>query len=752
MKSTSLVNEYRPMEPSIAERFEVLVPRGFVVTGQACRDYVEHSGKGEELNQLYGHINREDPNEVMLKSFKVRKLFGQIELPSEFESEVIEHYKRIAEPEADLILFPLGGNPLNNVTRVRGLDALLNNLQKTFVEHLTNGIISKFEDDDFDYLEQSPELIVQTASPSEFSGVALSYEPKSGSRDLVSVYSTWGIAEDLLRRTVSRDEYFFHKTHLSAAIYSHCGDKEFQLSFDFGSRRMEHVPLSRGRARSFSLSEEQALHLAGLIQELEEGSDQALELTFSGHQDKLVVLGLNRLPQPERTRVEFFLQKEEADVLVRGRAVGHAVSSGKVRILNSRDDLEDFRKGEVLVATQTQPDWEPAFRKASAIVTERDRRVSHSTILAREMGLPCILQAEGCSSKLQNGQLVTVSCAKTPDGMVLAGKVAHDVEEFSLERMPSLKTQLMVNLSMPERALSAAQLPWAGAGLIRSEFMIGSRVRIHPQALLQPQKLSADSRKAVERLTFGHTDGREYFLARMSQSIALIAASFYPRPVTLRFSDFKSEEYARLLGGEVFEPKERNSMLGWRGASRYIHPDFADAFRLELESVRRVREMGFTNLKVMIPFCRTPEEGADIVDMMDEMGLKQGHDGLEIWAMAELPSNVFLAEEFADVFDGLSIGSSDLTGLTMGVDRNSELLSDYFDELHPAMMKAYETVVEAAHSKGKPASFCGQAASEDPEFVALLSEMGLDIVSLAPDALHATLDRLTNVSKNVSSL
>lgn len=484
--------------------------------------------------------------------------------------------------------------------------------------------------------------------------------------------------------------------------------------------------------------------MAGLLKKLEAESGQALELTFSGSNGQLQVLGVNSLPQPERTRIQFFKQSGEGRLLCKGRAVGHAVATGRVRVLHSRDDIEDFQKGEVLVARETQPDWEPAFRKACAIVTERDRRVSHSTILAREMGLPCILQAEDCASILQRGQLVTVSCAKTPDGLVLDGNVAHEVEEFSLERMPELKTRLMVNLSMPERALSSAQLPWSGAGLVRSEFMIGSRVKIHPLALLYPERLSEDTRRAIERLTHQFSDGRDYFLTQMSQAIALIAAAFHPRPVTLRFSDFKSEEYARLLGGEIFEPKERNSMLGWRGASRYLHPDFADAFQLELEAVRRVRDdMGFQNLKVMIPFCRTPEEGEEVIGVMKKAGLERGKNELEVWAMAELPSNVLLAEEFAEVFDGMSIGSSDLTGLTMGVDRNSERVADYFDELHPAMMKAYETVVAACHAQGKPTSFCGQAASEDPEFVALLAEFGLDIVSLAPDALHATLERLT---------
>ena len=727
------------------EEFAVNTAGGFTVGGQACRDFVRASARQSELEELYNQINREDPNEVMLKSFKIRKLFTQAELPAELKSELESSYSKISDDRSDrdLVIYPRGGNPLDNVTRVKGLDSLLSTLQKLFVDHLTNGIISKFDQLDYDYMAEAPDLIVQTASPCQYSGVVLNFEPKSGARDFLAVYSTWGIAEDLERRTVSRDEYFFHKSNLRRAVHSHCGPKEFSLSYDFQAQRMQHNPLDPHKSRRFSLAEEQAARLVGLLHRLEKEREMALELTFSGHGERLEILGLQERPQPHRTRVEFFKQTGEGRILCKGKGVGHAVSSGRVRVLHSRDDLEEFRKGEILVARETQPDWEPAFRKASAIVTELDRRVSHSTILAREMGLPAILQAEGCASVLKTGQVVTVSCARSPDGLVMEGEVPHEVQEFSLRRMPELKTQLMVNLSMPERALSSAQLPWAGAGLVRSEFMIGSRVRIHPLALLQPGRLSAETRKAVERLTHQFQDGRQYFLTQMSQATALIAAAFHPRPVTLRFSDFKSEEYARLLGGESFEPQEKNSMLGWRGASRYLHPDFAEAFLLELEAVRVVREeMGFTNLKVMVPFCRTPEEGEEIVETMQEAGLQRG-DGFEVWAMAELPSNVMLAEEFAEVFDGMSIGSSDLTALTMGVDRNSERLSDYFDELHPAMMKAYETVIEACHSQGKPVSFCGQAASEDPEFVALLMEMGVDIVSLAPDVLHSTLERLT---------
>jgi pyruvate, water dikinase len=744
--STPLISNFRPCRA--LDSVAVSQACGFAISPDAGQLFLDYNAIQEAVKELYEGVTPDDPNDVMIRSFGVSRLLKKSLLPPELSEQLCVHLERFAADHCrDLLLRPEGKSPLNAVTRVHTQQALEEAIQKAYAEHFTNGVIQRSEEPTFDPFQTVPTLIAQEATAISRTGLAISYEPKSQARDFVVVYATWGLAEDISRRTVARDEYWFHKLNLQnrsgSALYRRCGDKEFQLLYDPASQRLEHLPLSKEKGRRLSLSEEQARTLADCARLAEESLGRPVEIAWSASDDELFILDVKEMVAPAPPAIKFYRQSGQGPTLLKGRSVSHSVASGNVRVIRSREELDDFRDGEILVADQTEPDWEPGFRRAGAIVTEKDRRVSHSTILAREMGIPALLEAKECVQLLKDGQRVTVSCCHGDVGLVLSGDVAHQVEEFSLQRMPRQKTQLMVNLSMPERALSTAQFPWAGAGLIRSEFMIGGWVKIHPLALLHTERLDPDAQSAVRRLCHGFQDGRDYYLKKMTQAIGLFAGAFWPRPVTLRLSDFKSNEYARLLGGAHFEPKEQNSMLGWRGASRYLHPDYSEAFGLELEAIKEVRaNLGFTNLKVMIPFCRTPEEGEEILRVMESAGLKKGDCGLEVWSMAELPSNVLMAQEFAEIFDGMSIGSSDLTALTLGVARNAEKISDYFDEMHPAMMRAYETIIEAAHGAGKPVSFCGQVASEDPEFAALLVEMGIDILSLAPDALHRTLQRL----------
>lgn len=735
----SALTPYSPLQSALDETFQLQVPEGLLVGREVCAALLREMGLSQELDGLYSSLSPLDPNDAMIRSFRARKLLEGASLPAAFGGELA---KRFAGDE-EFSVYPKGSSPFDAVTRVRGAEALPQAVRRLYVDHLTNGLIQAYDDPEYDYLARAPEVIVQRSNLASRSGLVLPYEPDSGACEVMVVYSTWGLAEDILRRSLARDEYYFHKKALEegrkAPLYHRVGVKEFQLYYDSDSHRLEHLPLSRQKSRALSLNPREALLLARAALRVQQEQKSLVKLYWSADDLQLFLLSSEALPWPSPKKVRFFRQTGEASLLVSGRAIGHAVASGRVRVVHAHEDLEEFRPGEVLVADRTEPDWEPVFRQAGAIVTLRDRRVSHSSILAREMGIPAVLEATGCLERLQTGQLVTVSCCHQASGRVLLGEVDHQVEEFSLERMPDLPTRLMVNLSMPERALAVAQFPWAGAGLVRSEFMIGGWVKVHPLALLYPHRVDAEGRAAVERICYGYGSGREYFVNRMSEAIGLIAGAFHPRPVTLRLSDFKSDEYARLLGGQGFEPQERNSLIGWRGASRYLHPDYHEAFLLELESLNRVhREMGLDNVTVLVPFCRTPEEGEEVVGAIRDAGLTH----CPIWTMAELPSNVLLADEFAQVFDGMSIGSSDLTGLVLGVDRNSERLTDYFDELHPALMRAYETVIEACHHAGKEVSFCGQIASEDAEFAALLAAMRVDSLSLAPDALHSTLERL----------
>lgn len=724
------------------------VSAAFVVEAEVGRLFVSAPEVTEELTELYASADSKDPNSLMIKSFAVSKLLRKRPLPNAVKQEMDRQLQAMkADEESLFTIRPLQANPLDSPLRVKGSEGVEAALSKHYADHFTNGLIHLSEDPTYDPFQRLTSLVVQRSGLSEASGLALSYDPKSKAENFVVVLSTWGQAEDILRRTVGRDEMWFHKHTLEQGftepVFERVGEKQFQLFYDPCSHRLEHRPLTRDKARSCSLPPKLAQEIASKTFEWSLELKAPIEVSWSRNGEGIRILSVRALPALQKPTLKFYRRLEDGPCLLKGRAASHSLAQGRVRVVESRHDLDDFQNGEILVAKKTEPDWEPGFRRAAAIITSFDRRVSHATILAREMGIPAVLEAPNCDSVLQTGQNVTVSCCEGETATIFDGEVNHAVEEFSLEKMPSLETKLMVNLSMPERAVATAQFPWAGAGLVRSEFMIGGWVKIHPNALIFPDRLSPEIRRTVERLCGNSQPGPSYFVDKMSQAVGLLAASFWPRPVTVRLSDFKSNEYARLVGGEAFEPKEKNSMMGWRGASRYLHEDYREAFLLELEVLKRVRDRGFSNLRILIPFCRTPEEGEEVLSLLQDAGLRTGSQRIEVWCMAELPSNVFLATEFAQLFDGISIGSSDLTSLSLGVARDAEKVSSYFDELHPAMIGAYERIIEACHGEGKPVSFCGQVASEDPEFAAFLTEMGIDILSLAPDALRPTLLRLT---------
>ena len=444
--------------------------------------------------------------------------------------------------------------------------------------------------------------------------------------------------------------------------------------------------------------------------------------------------------------------KEHGKVLTEGLAVGNAVASGPARVLRDPSEIETFRQGEVLVTEITDPDWEPIMKAASAIVTERGGRTSHAAIVARELGIAAVVGAQGATRAVKTGEPVTVSCCEGEVGRVYDGLLDHEVTEIDPEAVGRPKTKVMMNVANPERAFELAQIPNDGVGLARMEFVFAGWVGVHPLALTRYDSLPPKVKLKVSRLTRGYEDKSEFFVDRLSQGIGTLAAAFWPRPVILRFSDFKTNEYAHLLGGDLFEPHEENPMLGWRGSSRYYHPDYKEGFMLEVRTVRRVREeFGLKNLKVMFPFCRTPEEGMRVLEVMREGGLSQGTDGLEVYVMAEIPSNVVLAEEFAAVFDGFSIGSNDLTQLVLGVDRDSERVAPLFDERNEAVRRMCATLIENAHRAGRKVGICGQAPSDYPEFAAFLVERGIDSVSLSPDAVVPTTLRILETERAFGS-
>lgn len=718
----------------------------FSVAPHTFAHLLEATELATTLRDKMAGLDPTDPDSVMLTCFSSRSLLLKTAFPEDLQACLVEAYALLSAqadlPEALVTVRPWGASS-HEGGRFRGIDAITRAIATCYAEHFTKAVMQDGLSDLEELLQRTPPLVVGQAMGWSCSGLLTTYEPRSGAQDFVVIVSAWGLAEDIARKELARDEYVVHKPGLRKGFESlvrrRVGHKEFRLDFDIAAGRMRHSEVSHERMREFTLTPEEALRLAkaALLLRGPVEVDWGME---EGWSRQIHLLSVRTSTPPAAKPLKVFALTSHGPSLVQGKAIGAGLATGRVRVVENRSQLAEMLPGEILVTRKTEPDWEPTFRQAGAIVTEQDTRVSHATILARELGIPAILEANGSSLFLDTGQLVTVACCQGEMGHVYEGEAEFTVQEFDASRLPQLRCSMMVSLSMPERALAESMRPWAGAGLVRSEFMISGWVRIHPLALCFPERLSGEVQGTINRLCRGYDSKKAYFIDQMSQGVATIASAFWPRPVILRLSDLKSHEYAKLVGGERFEPAEANPVLGFRGAARYSAPEYRPAFDLELEALRRVRvDMGLSNLHLMVPFCRTPQEGIEVLEMLDQAGLAQGKNGLEVWVMAELPSNVLLAHQFAELFDGLSIGSNDLTQLTLGVDRDNKKVGGCFDEIHPAMMASYERLIEAAHGAGKKVSFCGQVASDDPLFVATLAEMGIDSVSVAPDAFSNTL-------------
>ena len=725
------------------------LPPAFALSPSAFAHSLSATGLDSLLRQKLADLEPDDPDSLMLTCFSARSEILKTEFPEDLTSDLAQAYTWLSAEagtgSALVTVRPLGAS-WHEGGRYRGLEAISKAIATAYAEALTRLVMHEGVRELDAALERMPLLLVGRALGWHCSGLLTSFEPRSGVDDFVVIFSTWGLAEDLARKELARDEYTIHKPCLrhghAALTRRRPGHKEFRLDFDIEAGRMRHSEVPHERVREFTLTPDEALRLAraALLFEGPIELDWGME---EGWSRQLHLLGYRPAAPPPPRPLRLYRLQEHGSSLIQGQPAGGGIAVGRVRVIEERSQLDSLVAGEILVTRKTEPDWEPYFRRAGAIVTEQDTRVSHATILARELGIPALLGASGSSLFLDTGQMVTVCCTEADGGHVFEGEASFTVEEFDGQRLPLLKADLSVSLSMPEQALIESRRPWSGAGLVRSEFMLSGWVRIHPLALCRPERLSLEVQGTINRLTRGYDSKTEYFVDQMSQGIATIASAFWPRPVLLRLSDLKTHEYSKLVGGERFEPSEGNPVLGFRGAARYLDHDYREAFDLELSAILRVREqMGLTNLHLMVPFCRTPEEAEEVLEVMAEAGLERGRDGLEIWAMAELPSNVLLAEEFAELFDGLSIGSNDLTQLTLGVDRDNRRLAGAFDEIHPAMMAAYQRIIESGRAAGKKVSFCGQVASDDPMLCATLVEMGVDSLCVAPDAFATALSSL----------
>lgn len=649
---------------------------------------------------------------------------------------------------------------------VRGAASVREAVSKAFASLFTPRAISYRADMGFDHMQVALSVGVQKMVRSDLAsaGVIFTLDPDTGHRGVVLVTSSFGLGESVVQGRVVPDSFYVHKATLKGGfrplVWKRVGTKEVRLVYDStGHRQVRSEPVAAGDRERLSLSDDDVLALARWSVQIEEHYTQArgeptpmdIEWAKDGVTGELFIVQAR--PETVHSRRAAPSQRiyelaGHAEPLVTGLAIGNAVASARARIIRDPKQIGDLLPGEILITEITDPDWEPIMKRAAGIVTERGGRTSHAAIVARELGIPAVVGAIDAMAKIPSGSIVTISCAQADVGVVYPGEVAFKVQEIDASKLARPRTKMMLNVGDPEQALKLALLPSDGVGLARMEFIFAGWVGVHPLALTRYASLPPETQSAVDRVTRGYEDKTAYFVDRLSQGIATIAAAFHPRPVILRFSDFKTNEYAKLVGGATFEPAEENPMLGWRGASRYYHPGYKEGFLLEVAAVRRVREvMGLDNLKLMIPFCRTPEEGERVLATMREGGLVRGERGLEVYVMAEIPSNILLAERFAQVFDGFSIGSNDLTQLTLGVDRDSTTVAPLFDERNAAVKQSCAHLIAAARAAGRKVGICGQAPSDYPDFAAFVVERGIDSISLTADALVRTTLRVLEVER-----
>ncbi|UCE85649.1 MAG: phosphoenolpyruvate synthase, partial [Deltaproteobacteria bacterium] len=650
---------------------------------------------------------------------------------------------------------------------VRGRVALLETCKRCFASLFTDRAISYRAERGFDTSRVALSIGVQRMVRSDrgVSGVMFTVDTETGFRNAVLINAAYGLGENVVQGTVNPDEYTVFKTTLKRnarpILEKKLGSKELRMVYDVGGGKgVKNLAVPMEERNRFALEDDEILslaHTACIIEEhysAKRGRPTPMDIEWAkdGITGELFVVQAR--PETVQSRrhvgvIHIYHLHERSPVLACGRSIGDKIGSGRVRVIQSVARLGEFQDGEVLVAESTDPDWEPVMKKAAAIVTDRGSRTCHAAIVARELGLPAVVGAEDATARLGDGQLVTVSCAEGETGNVYAGKLAFDVERIDVESLPRPRTQVMLNVGDPREAFRLAQLPHDGVGLARLEFIINALVRVHPMALVHYDEIEdLGVRAQIDELTRGYADRTQYFVDRLAQGVAKIAAAFHPKDVIVRLSDFKSNEYANLVGGSRFEPSEANPMLGFRGASRYDHPRYRDGFALECRALAKVRdEMGLHNVKLMVPFCRTPDEGRRVQLEMEKHGLRRGRNGLEIYVMCEVPSNVVRAADFAEIFDGFSIGSNDLTQLVLGVDRDSEILAPIFDERDPAVMDMIASVIATAKRLGRKIGICGQAPSDYPEFAEFLVECGIDSVSLTPDTVLKTTLRILEKEK-----
>ncbi len=757
----------------------VAVPNGFAVTAYAYRHLLKTAGVEDKIKDALKDLDTHDMKNLAKRGKKVREIIRTAEFPDDLKNAIIESYKKMEEEYGadvdvavrssataeDLPDASFAGQQ-ETYLNIQGPDDLIKSCRKCFASLFTNRAISYRYDKGFNQLDVYLSIAVQKMirSDSACSGVIFSIDTESGFNDAVFITGSWGLGENVVQGTVNPDEYYVFKPTLKEGkrpiVGKRVGSKALKMIYNPDPRAEEPVkninttPEERGR---YILNDDEIIQLAKWTCIIEDHYQKPMDIEWAKDGDG-VKAGTGELyilqARPETVHsqkiskkiMETYILKEKGNVIVTGQAVGTKIGQGIAHVIENTGDIHEFKKGEVLVTDMTDPDWEPIMKIAGAIVTNRGGRTCHAAIISRELGIPCVIGTADATEHIKTGMEITASSAEGETGFVYEGLLKFEIDRQDLGNLPETKTKIMMNLAIPEKAFTECQIPNDGVGLAREEFIINSHIALHPLALYNYEELkkSDDPEKKeivakIDAKTGAYADKRQFFIDKVAEGVGRIACAFYPNDVIVRLSDFKSNEYANLAGGTLYEPKEENPMIGWRGASRYYDPKYRPAFELECAGLLKARnEMGLDNIKLMVPFCRTPEEGKKVIEVMKECGLVQGENGLELYVMCEIPSNVISADAFADIFDGFSIGSNDLTQLTFGLDRDSGLIAGIADERDEAVKDMIRMVIKTAKRRKKKIGICGQGPSDFPEFATFLVELGIDSMSLIPDTAIKT--------------
>ena len=765
----------------------VRVPTGFATTAYAYRYFIEQAGLETQLRSQLTNLDIEDVTALRHCGRAVRSLILDTPFPAELETAIAQAYRSLCNSSGNAVLdvavrssataedLPDASFAGQQETylNVHGVKGVLEACHKCFASLFTDRAISYRTLKGFDHLTVALSVGVQRMVRSDLatSGVMFSIDTETGFRNAALVTAAYGLGENVVQGAVNPDEYLVFKPTLQQGyrpiLKKRLGSKEIKMVYDIGGSKLtKNIPVSDVDRQCYALTDDEILTLARWACIIEDHYSQVRDIYtpmdiewakdgISG--DLFIVQARPETVQSQKSGSvlrNYVLQTDNTSLipLVTGQAVGEMIGQGPARVIKSVQNMAEFQPGNVLITPRTDPDWEPIMKRASAIVTDQGGRTCHAAIIARELGIPAIVGCGNATQQIETGQAVTITCAEGEVGKVYAGQLPFTIEETAIDQLPRTRTQILMNVGNPEEALRLAEIPCDGVGLARMEFIIANHIKVHPLALLHFDQLEVGQTKhEVATLTALYAHKPDYFVERLAHGLGTIAAAFYPKPVVIRLSDLKSNEYANLLGGQSFEPKEENPMIGWRGASRYTDPRYRDAFALECLALQRVRsDMGLTNVIPMVPFCRTPTEGQQVLDEMAKHGLVRGENDLQIYVMCEIPSNVILADDFSKLFDGFSIGSNDLTQLTLGLDRDSALVAHLFDERNAGVKSMVSSVIAKAKQNQRKIGICGQAPSDYPEFAEFLVEQGINSISLNPDSVVKTTIAVAEIEQKLS--